>query len=89
MKRSERMARQMIQSFEYPGVGETYKAAVLPNGLEIRVVEKPGFYSKFAAFSVKYGRDIPLSVGLVALSTLLSVVTMPPLVALAMTAFGG
>ena len=41
------------------------------------------------AFSVKYGRDIPLSVGLVALSTLLSVVTMPPLVALAMTAFGG
>ena len=39
------------------------------------------------AFSVKYGRDVPLSVGLVALSTLLSVVTMPPLVALAMTAF--
>ena len=41
------------------------------------------------AFSVKYGRDVPLSVGLVALGTLLSVVTMPPLVALAMTAFGG
>ncbi len=40
------------------------------------------------AFSVKYGRDVPLSVGLVALSTLLSVVSMPPLVALAMTAFG-
>ena len=45
----------MIRSFEYSNVGETYKSAVLPNGLEIRVVEKPGFYSKFAAFSVKYG----------------------------------
>ena len=45
----------MIRSFEYSSVGETYKAAVLSNGLEIRVVEKPGFWSKFAAFSVKYG----------------------------------
>ena len=44
-----------IRSYEYSGIGEVYKAAVLPNGLEVRVVEKPGFYSKFAAFSVKYG----------------------------------
>jgi len=40
------------------------------------------------AFSVKYGRDVPLSVGLVAGSTLLSIATMPPLVAIALTAFG-
>ena len=44
-----------INSFEYSSIGETYRSAVLSNGLEIRVVEKPGFYSKFAAFSVKYG----------------------------------
>ena len=37
--------------------------------------------------SVKYSRDVPLSVGLVAFSTLLSVVTMPPIVALAITVF--
>lgn len=39
------------------------------------------------ALSVKFGNDVPLSVGLVASSTLLSVVTMPPLVALAITVF--
>ena len=38
--------------------------------------------------SVKFNRDIPLSVGLVAGSTLLSIVTMPPIVAFAITVFG-
>ena len=40
-------------------------------------------------FSVKFNRDIPLSVGLVAGTTLLSILTMPPLVALAITLFAG
>ena len=38
-------------------------------------------------FSVKFGGDVPLSVGLVATSTLLSIVTMPPVVAVAITVF--
>ncbi len=44
-----------IESFEYKNIGETYKAAVLSNGLEIRVLEKPEFRTSFAAFAVKYG----------------------------------
>ena len=39
------------------------------------------------AFSVRYRRDTELSVGVVAGTTLLSVLTMPPVVALAMTLF--
>ena len=44
-----------IDSFEYKKIGETYKSAVLPNGLEIRVLEKPEFRTYFASFAVKYG----------------------------------
>lgn len=44
-----------IESFEYKNIGETYRSAVLPNGLEIRVIEKPGFRTCFASFAVKYG----------------------------------
>lgn len=45
----------MIKTFRYDNVGEEYKAAVLSNGLEVRVVEKPDFRSCYAAFAVKYG----------------------------------
>ena len=44
-----------IKSFEYKNIGETYKSAVLPNGLEIRVIEKPEFRTSFAVFAVNYG----------------------------------
>lgn len=39
-------------------------------------------------FAVRYGRDVPVSVGLVSGTTLLSIVTIPPVVALAMWLFG-
>ena len=44
-----------IRSYEYKNIGETYKSAVLSNGLEIRVLEKPEFRTYFAAFAVNYG----------------------------------
>ena len=44
-----------IKSYEYKNIGETYRSAVLPNGLEIRVLEKPEFRTCFAAFAVNYG----------------------------------
>lgn len=39
-------------------------------------------------FAVRYGRDVPVSVGLVSGTTLLSIATIPPVVALAMWLFG-
>ncbi len=39
-------------------------------------------------FAVRYDRDVPLSVGLVSVTTLLSILTMPPIVGLAMWLFG-
>ena len=36
-------------------------------------------------FAAKYGRDTEVSSGLVSVTTLLSIVTMPPIIALAMT----
>ena len=44
-----------IKNYEYKNIGEIYKSAVLSNGLEIRVLEKPVFRTFFAAFAVKYG----------------------------------
>ena len=38
-------------------------------------------------FAAKYGRDVGVSVGLVAVTTILSIVTMPMLVGLAMWLF--
>lgn len=40
-------------------------------------------------FAVRYGRDVALSVGLVSATTLLSILTMPPLVGCALWLFGG
>lgn len=45
----------MIDTIRYDSVGEECRSAVLSNGLEVRVVEKPGFRSCYAAFAVKYG----------------------------------
>ncbi len=39
-------------------------------------------------FAVRYERDVPLSVGLVSATTLLSILTMPPIVGFAMWLFG-
>ena len=40
-------------------------------------------------FAAKFERDVDLSVGLVSGTTLLSMLTMPPVIALAMEALGG
>ena len=39
----------------YPRLGETLYSATLPNGLELRVVPKPGFRSRYAVFAANYG----------------------------------
>ena len=44
-----------IHKHEYPGIGETLYAAVLDNGLEIRVVPKKDFSTFYAAFATNYG----------------------------------
>lgn len=45
----------MSKTFRFENIGEEYVAATLSNGLEVRVVEKPGFRTSYAAFAVKYG----------------------------------
>ena len=40
---------------EYPAVGETLYESVLPNGLTVRVVPKPGYRRTSAVFAVNYG----------------------------------
>lgn len=40
---------------KYPRIGETLYRGVLPNGLRINIVPKPGFGSYFAAFAADYG----------------------------------
>ena len=40
-------------------------------------------------FAVRYGRDVDASVAVVSGTTLASVLTMPPVIALALAAFGG
>ena len=40
---------------DYKDIGESLYSAVLPNGLEIRVVPKPGFAASFAVFAANYG----------------------------------
>lgn len=40
---------------DYPGIGERLYREVLPNGLRINIVPKPGFGSFFAAFATDYG----------------------------------
>ena len=39
----------------YAGIGEKVWAHTLPNGLEIRVVNKPGYARKYAFFVTRYG----------------------------------
>ncbi len=40
---------------DYPAAGETLYTTVLPNGLPIYVVSKPGYRKSFAAFAANYG----------------------------------
>jgi len=44
-----------MQSNNYPNFGETLYSAVLPNGLELRVVPKKGFATRYAVFATNYG----------------------------------
>ena len=40
---------------EYKGIGETLFSALLPNGLEVRVIPKKDFSTYYAAFAANYG----------------------------------
>lgn len=44
-----------MQKTEYPGIGETLYSARLSNGLELRVVPKPGFRTRYAVLAANYG----------------------------------
>lgn len=44
-----------MQMTDYPRIGERLYREVLPNGLRINIVPKPGFGSYFAAFATDYG----------------------------------
>ena len=44
-----------MRKFEYPGLGETVCRCVLPNGLNIMVVPRPGFTKKLAYFITDFG----------------------------------
>ncbi len=44
-----------MQSKEFPQIGETLYSSVLPNGLVLHVLPKPGFRSSYAVFAANYG----------------------------------
>jgi len=44
-----------MQRIEYPAVGETVYRDVLPNGLHLAVITKPGYTRCFAVFAANYG----------------------------------
>ena len=45
----------MMKKTDYSAVGETMYSAVLPNGLPIFVLPKPGYRKTFAVFATNYG----------------------------------
>ena len=44
-----------IEIKEYSAIGERLHSAVLPNGLRLKVVEKPDFNTSYAVFATDYG----------------------------------
>ena len=44
-----------MQIREFSRLGETLYSSVLPNGLVLHVVPKPGFRSSYAVFAANYG----------------------------------
>ncbi len=44
-----------MQIKEYPKIGEKLVSAVLPNGLRLMVIPKPGFAASYAVFATNYG----------------------------------
>ena len=44
-----------MQKFEYPSIGETLYRDILPNGLRLSTVTKPGYSRCFAFFATEYG----------------------------------
>lgn len=44
-----------MQKIDYPFIGETIYRDVLPNGLHVSVIPKPGYTRSFAMFATKYG----------------------------------
>lgn len=44
-----------MQSKQFPRLGETLYSSVLPNGLVLHVLPKPGFRSSYAVFAANYG----------------------------------
>ena len=63
-------------------------SALISQLLSALIVASAANRSLTSMFAVRYGRDVALSVGLVSSTTLLSILTMPPLVGLAMWLFG-
>ena len=45
----------MMQKTDYEAVGETLYASVLPNGLPVFVIPKPGYRKSFAVLAANYG----------------------------------
>ena len=44
-----------MRQTDYPAVGETLYSSVLPNGLPVFVIPKPGYRRNFAIFAANYG----------------------------------
>ena len=44
-----------MEKISYPGLQETLYREILPNGLPVLVVPKPGFTRKIAYFTTDYG----------------------------------
>ncbi|WP_409968228.1 pitrilysin family protein [Bengtsoniella intestinalis] len=44
-----------MKTTHYPRIGETVKETVLPNGLQVYVVEKPEYAKSYAFFATRYG----------------------------------
>ena len=40
---------------DFPAVGEHYSEECLPNGLMVRVIEKPGFAKRYAFLATDFG----------------------------------
>ncbi|MDI3316339.1 MAG: pitrilysin family protein [Bacillota bacterium] len=49
------MPEQAIERVEAPEIGERMERALLPSGLMVQVLPKPGFAKKYATFATHYG----------------------------------
>lgn len=45
----------MFETLQYPRIGETILRTTLSNGLELRIIPKPGYQKRYAFFATRYG----------------------------------